>query len=147
MADQRVHGPTLPHRFQRLAIGIAPLQLPGLQKMNAKSTGVDLEVQWETPIEGLSVAAIGNWNDSEFGKILPQVSATLPAISEGERLTNTTEYNYRFDVDYSRPVGNALTLVSHASASTTSSRIMPDGYEVDSIRCNDATEWPSYESC
>ena len=106
---------------------------------DAKSTGVDLEVQWETPIEGLSIAAMGNWNDSEFGKILPEVSATIPAISKGERLTNTTEYNYRLDVGYSRPVGNNFTLVSHASASTTSSRIMPDGYEVDSYSLYDAS--------
>lgn len=106
---------------------------------DAKSTGVDLEVQWETPIEGLSLAAVGNWNDSEFGKVIPQVSATIPAISKGERLTNTTDYNYRLDVDYSRPVGNDLTLVSHASASTTSSRVMPDGYEVDSYSLYDAS--------
>jgi outer membrane receptor protein involved in Fe transport len=106
---------------------------------DAKSTGVDLEVQWETPIEGLSLAAIGNWNDSEYTEILPQVSATLPAISDGERLTNTTEFNYRFDVDYNHLLGDALTLVSHASASTTSSRIMSDGYEVDSYSLYDAS--------
>jgi len=106
---------------------------------DAKSTGVDLEVQWETPIEGLSLAAMGNWNDSEFAEVLPQVSATIPAISKGERLTNTTKFNYRLDADYNRPIGHDLTLVSHASASTTSSRIMPDGYEVESYSLYDAS--------
>jgi len=142
MADRRVQlGLNLYHiDFKDVQLGLATTA--GIAAFanvgDAKSTGVDVELQWETPIEGLSVAAMGNWNDSEFGKVIPQVSATIPAISKGERLTNTTDYNYRLDVDYSHPFGD-YTFISHAAASTTSSRIMPDGFEVDSYSLYDAS--------
>lgn len=104
----------------------------------AKTTGVDLELQWVTPIEGLNLSAVANWNDSKFDDIVPGVTAALPSVRNGARLSNTAKYNYRLDADYERPVGNDLRLFLHGSASTVSSRIMPDGYRVGSFSTYDA---------
>lgn len=117
--------------FKDLQFGLAPFGVAAFANVgSAKTTGVDLELRWRTPIDGLNIGAIANWNDSEFGDVFPPVTASLPNIARGERLSNTAEYNYRLDADFERPIGDNLRFFWNGSAARTGSRIMSDGYVV-----------------
>jgi hypothetical protein len=69
---------------------------------------------------------VANWNDSEFGEVFPAVSTIVAGTDEGDRLFNTTKYNYRLDADFERPVGNDLRFFANGSAARQSSRVMAD---------------------
>ena len=118
--------------FEDLQLGFAPSGVAAFANAGSGSTtGVDLEAQWNTPIEGLSLSAVANFNDSEFGDVDPVIAATVPGVQEGERLTNTTKYNYRFDADYEGSFNENMRWFWNASASSASSRVMAgDGYVV-----------------
>jgi iron complex outermembrane receptor protein len=105
----------------------------------AETTGLDLEVQWRTPIDGLSVAAVANFNESKFGDVDPAVTAVLPSIASGERLVNTSEWNYRLDASFERPISNSLSLIANTSATQVSDRVMSDGYVVPDYGLYDAS--------
>ena len=94
---------------------------------DAESTGLDLEIGWDTPIEGLSLAFSGNVNNSEYTDVVPGFSAALPAVSNGERLINTPAYNWRADIDYSSPPGpSGWEMIAHASAAQTDGLYLVD---------------------
>lgn len=133
VADGRVQfGLNIYHiDFQDLQFGLTPFGVAAFANVGeATTTGVDLELRWRTPLEGLNVGGVANWNDSKFGEIFPAVTAALPTVAEGQRLTSTAEYNYRLDADFERPIGNDLRLYWNASAARIGSRIMFDGYVV-----------------
>lgn len=117
--------------FKNLQFSLTPFGVAAFANVgDAHTTGVDLELRWRTPIEGLNLAAVGNWNDSKFGDVFPSVTASLPNVAKGERLTSTAKYNYRLDADYEHPISNNLKFFWNGSASRTSSRVMYDGYVV-----------------
>lgn len=117
--------------FKNLQFSLTPFGVSAFANVgNARTTGVDLELRWRTPVEGLNLGAVGNLNDSEFGDVFPTVTASLPNVAKGERLTSTAKYNYRFDADFERPINNNLKFFWNGSAARTSSRVMYDGYVV-----------------
>ena len=113
--------------FKDLQLGLAPLGVAAFANAgSAKTTGVDLELRWRTPIEGLNLGVVANFNDSEFGNVLPGVSGSVAGAQKGKRLFNTTKYNYRFDADFERPIGDGLRFFANGSAARLSSRVMAD---------------------
>ncbi|WCL53446.1 TonB-dependent receptor [Gimibacter soli] len=82
---------------------------------DGKTQGIDAEIQWMTPIEGLRVNAIANYNSSEFTNVIPAFAEATPRAANGERLFNTPPYNVRFDLDYSTTVGD-WEMTANASA-------------------------------
>ena len=82
---------------------------------NAKAQGIDLEVHWQTPVEGLSLSAIGNVNDSKFTDVIPAFADANPRAAEGLRLFNTPPHNARLDAAYTRPIGDWI-MTMNASA-------------------------------
>lgn len=106
---------------------------------DAETTGLDLDIQWRTPIDGLTLSAIANFNDSKFGTVDPAVTAVLPVIASGERLVNTAEWNYRIDASYERPITDSLSFISNASATHVSERIMFDNYATPAYGLYDAS--------
>ena len=117
--------------FKNLQFGLTPFGVAAFANVGqARTTGVDAEIRWRTPVRGLNIGAVANVNDSEFRNIFSSVSASLPSVADGRRLSSTAEYNYRVDADYDRSIGNDLNLVMNASASRTGNRIMYDGYVV-----------------
>ena len=84
---------------------------------DGKTQGVDLELQWRTPVEGLNIAFVGNKNSSKFVNVIPEFALANPRAGNGESLFNTPPYNARIDVDYTRPLSDGWELAANASAS------------------------------
>ncbi len=117
--------------FKDLQFGLTPFGIAAFANVGeARTTGVDAEVRWRTPVRGLTLSAVANVNDSKFQDVLPAVTASLPNVAGGRRLSNTAGYNYRFDATYDREVSNGLRLIGNASAARTGNRFMYDGYDV-----------------
>jgi iron complex outermembrane receptor protein len=84
---------------------------------DAKTQGVDVDVTWQTPLEGLTASAIGNVNKAEYTQVNPNFAAANPGNSNGQRLYNTPPHNWRLDLSYENEVGNAdWTLYANGSA-------------------------------
>lgn len=75
---------------------------------DATTRGVDIEAHWVTPIRGLNLNAVGNFNDSKYDKINPIVAASNPRLVVGGRMLNTLAQNYRFDVNYDHEVASGF---------------------------------------
>lgn len=86
---------------------------------DAETTGLDLDIVWDTPIEGLALGFIGNVNTSEFKDVAPGFSAAVPTIANGKRLINTPKFNWRADIDYARPIASRWNLFARASIAQT----------------------------
>jgi iron complex outermembrane recepter protein len=88
----------------------------------AHSTGIDIDVNWRTPVPGLTLGAVANINSSKYDEVDPQVTAQLPRLAEGRRLVNSAGYNFRIDASYTREISNNLELFSNVNFSETGSR-------------------------
>ncbi len=74
---------------------------------DAKTNGVDIDLTWRTPIDGLLASVIGNVNQSEYTNVNPLFAAANIGNSNGQRLYNTPAHNWRFDLNYETAVGTA----------------------------------------
>ena len=85
---------------------------------DAKTQGVDLDVTWFTPIDGLTASLIGNVNKGEFTNVIPAFSQSNPRTRNGSRLYNTPPHNWRIDLGYDRNIGGSgWALFANGSAS------------------------------
>jgi len=82
----------------------------------AKTQGVDLDVTWVTPIDGLDVSLIGNVNKAEFTDVIPAFAAANPGNGDGARLYNTPPHNWRLDLSYEKDVGAGWQVFTDGSA-------------------------------
>ena len=69
---------------------------------NATSKGIDYEVQWHTPLEGMLLGLVGNISHSVFDHVDPTVEAVLPQYTPGSRLVNSIDHTLRIDLSYTR---------------------------------------------
>jgi len=99
---------------------------------DAKTQGLDLDVTWITPVEGLDVSLIGNINKSEFTDVIPAFAAANPRNGNGQRLFNTPPHNWRLDLSYTREVGAGWEMFTDGSASLNGSARVQDN-TVDSV--------------
>lgn len=106
---------------------------------DATSKGVDYEVRWTTPVEGLSLGVVGNFNDSEFDRVEPAVQQALPLFTPGSRLVNSIQENYRFDVSYSGAVTGSLDGFGNLSYGWNGNRLQSSGLYADSYGLLNAT--------
>jgi hypothetical protein len=101
---------------------------------DAKTQGIDLDVTWFTPIDGLNVSLIGNVNKGEFTDVVPAFAQANPRNGNGTRLFNTPPHNWRMDVGYDRDIGAAgWQLFGNASASMVGSARVQDA-TVNSVK-------------
>lgn len=94
---------------------------------DATTKGVDIELHWNTPVKGLNLGFVGNFNDSKYDSINPVIAAAQPLLKPGSRLTNTLANNYRFDVNYNRDIGSDLNLFGNLSLSHSGDRLQASG--------------------
>ncbi|UPT62582.1 MAG: TonB-dependent receptor [Hyphomonadaceae bacterium JAD_PAG50586_4] len=77
--------------------------------------GFDIGVLWRTPIDGLTLNAVANFNDTEIERAPAALSAAT-AIDPGARIPNVPENNYTIAATYERDVswfgGSTLTFYS-----------------------------------
>jgi len=98
---------------------------------DATSKGIDFEIRWSTPIDGLNFSAVGNFNDSYFDRVDPAVQAALPLFQPGSRLVNSIESNYRLDASYSRDLTQNLEGFGNISYSRNGDRLQSNGLIAD----------------
>jgi outer membrane receptor protein involved in Fe transport len=98
---------------------------------DATSKGVDYELRWRTPVEGFSLGAVGNLNNSEFDRVAPAVQNALPLFRPGSRLVNSIQENYRFDVSYLGQVTAAIEGFGNVSYGRNGNRLQATGVYAD----------------
>jgi iron complex outermembrane recepter protein len=106
---------------------------------DATSRGIDYEIQWHTPVEGMIVSWVGNTNESEFDRVAPAVQAALPLFRPGSRLVNSIQQTSRFDVAYSTDVTATLEGFGNVSYGRTGNRLQSSGLYADSYSLINAT--------
>ena len=79
------------------ALGARTVRI-GIEEVRA--TGAELLVQWNTPLEGLSVSMIGSVNSTEVEEIDATTDELLFGIERGEQLPYVPEWDVRLGVDY-----------------------------------------------
>jgi outer membrane receptor protein involved in Fe transport len=88
----------------------------------AHSTGLDVEVSVDTPIEGLTLSAVANVNSSKYDEVDSRVTAQFPRVVKGGQLVNSAEFNYRLEANYTRELTNDITLFSSLNFNETAER-------------------------
>jgi len=85
---------------------------------DAETTGLDIDLTWRTPLEGLSASLIGNFNKAEFTNVSPAFASSNARTANGTRMYNTPPHNWRLDLNYDHLLGSTgLELFAAASAS------------------------------
>jgi len=90
---------------------------------DATTKGIDFEFRWRTPLEGLSLNAVGNVNDGKYDRVNPAVQAALPLFRPGSRIVNSINFNYRLDATYTGNITEDVVLFSNAGWSRTGDRL------------------------
>jgi iron complex outermembrane recepter protein len=106
---------------------------------DATSTGLDYEIQWRTPIEGMTLSLVGNANSSEFDRVAPAVQAALPLFRPGSRLVNSIQQTSRVDVAYSRSITSKVEGFGNISYGRTGNRLQSSGLYADAYGLFHAT--------
>jgi outer membrane receptor protein involved in Fe transport len=106
---------------------------------DATSKGIDYEIQWRTPVEGMMVSLVGNANKSEFDRVAPAVQAALPLFRPGSRLVNSIQHTSRVDVSYSTSLTARLEGFGNVSYGRTGNRLQSSGLYADAYGLVDAT--------
>lgn len=70
---------------------------------DARINGVDIGLQWRTPVEGLTLGAVGSILDAEFTKVVPALSTLLPTIAVGKAVPNVPESYMTLSANYAAP--------------------------------------------
>jgi outer membrane receptor protein involved in Fe transport len=94
---------------------------------DATTKGIDLEVRWDTPLEGLNLGAVGNINDSEYDTVNAVVAETQPLLRPGARLINTLGNNFRVDANYNRDISASLNAFGNIALSHSGDRLQASG--------------------
>lgn len=89
---------------------------------DAHSTGVDIDVNWQTPLTGLVISAVGNYNSSKYDRVDPLVTAQFPRVREGGRLVSSAKYNYRLEANYARELSGETEIFTNVNFSRTGNR-------------------------
>jgi iron complex outermembrane recepter protein len=106
---------------------------------DATSRGIDYEIQWRTPLEGLVLAAVGNTSKSEFDRVAPAVQSALPLFRPGSRLVNSIEHTSRFDVSYTGSITSRFEGFGNVSYGSIGDRLQSSGLYADSYSLFNAT--------
>ncbi len=75
---------------------------------NARIYGVDLGANWRTPLTGLTLQAVANFNSATFSSVDPQLAASLATAQNGARLPGVPRQNYLFAATYTTALRDNL---------------------------------------
>jgi iron complex outermembrane receptor protein len=94
---------------------------------DATTKGIDFELHWRTPLEGLSLNAVGNINDSKFDRVEAAVQKALPYLRPGTRIVNTIPHNWRLDAAYTTAIRGDLEGFANFAWSRSGDRLQTSG--------------------
>ncbi|HEY9091510.1 TonB-dependent receptor [Parasphingorhabdus sp.] len=72
---------------------------------DVRGRGIDAEINWRTPLDGLRLQVSGNTNETELRDVIPEVAAALPWVSNGRQLPGTAKHTLSVSGSYVMPVG------------------------------------------
>ncbi len=98
---------------------------------DATTKGIDLEVHWRTPLDGLNLSFVGNLNDSQYDTVNEVIASAQPLLRPGARLLNTLSNNYRFDINYNREIADGFDGFGNLSLSHSGDRLQANGITAD----------------
>ncbi|MBY0304644.1 MAG: TonB-dependent receptor [Sphingomonas sp.] len=75
---------------------------------DARIYGVDLGLNWRTPLNGLTLQAVVNFNNSTFQNINPQLTVVSPTARNGAQLPGVPKNNYSIGATYSTAINENL---------------------------------------
>lgn len=93
--------------------------------------GVDIEINWRTPLDGLSLSAVGNFNDGSFDEVDPEVQLALPLVHPGGRLIQSVQENYQLSANYNGQLTSDTEIFGNASWTHFGDQIMAIGAVVE----------------
>jgi len=77
---------------------------------DVRGKGIDGEINWRTPLKGLTLAAAGNVNSTKLRDVIPEVAAALPWLASGQQLPGTAKKTLSVTGSYVTDVGNGWDL-------------------------------------
>jgi outer membrane receptor protein involved in Fe transport len=77
---------------------------------DVRGKGIDAEINWRTPLRGLTLSAAGNVNSTKLRDVLSEVSTALPWLSNGRQLAGTAKRTLSLTGGYIGEVGNGWDL-------------------------------------
>jgi iron complex outermembrane recepter protein len=107
---------------------------------SAETRGVELESQWRTPLDGLTLGLNAAHIDATFGNEVGAVMAGQPPVG-GEPLPFTAKWSASASAEYTRPIGRGNRAFSRVEYAYSSSRYMAT--RVGST--GEALKFPSFE--
>ena len=115
---------------------------------DATSKGVDYEIHWRTPVDGLTLSLVGNNNNSKFDRVVAAIQAAQPGSKPGSRLVNSILYNYRIDASYNKRLSDKVEGFGNISYSKTGNRFQGSGVYAqpyDTINATLGVHYGAYE--
>lgn len=94
---------------------------------DATSKGIDYDVSWRTPLQGLVFSLVGNINSQVFDSVDPLVTLAVPSLKPGGRLVNSILYNYRIAASYDTAIADDVIGYANFSYSKTGNRFQGTG--------------------
>lgn len=101
--------------------------------------GVDIDVHWRTPLKGLTLGAVANFNKGEYDRVDPIVQAALPYLQKGSRLVNTIQQNSRLDAAYTHDISADVEGFFNVAWSHTGNRLQSLNLKADAYSVFTAT--------
>ncbi|MEP7245933.1 MAG: TonB-dependent receptor [Gammaproteobacteria bacterium] len=106
---------------------------------DATSKGIDYDIQWRPPVDGMILSVVGNVGKSEFDRIAPAVQIALPLFRPGSRLVNSIQHTSRFDVSYTRSIVSGFEAFGNVSYGSIGDRLQSNALYADAYSLIDAT--------
>lgn len=93
--------------WQDAQIELSPtLQTVVLPIGNVRGRGLDVQIDWRTPLTGLRIQASGNINKTELRGVDPTITAALPFLASGRQLPGTAKRTLSLAANYSAPLND-----------------------------------------
>ncbi|MDH7637339.1 TonB-dependent receptor [Sphingomonas oryzagri] len=93
--------------WKHAAIEISPtLQTVVVPVGNVHGRGIDGEINWRTPLTGLTINLSGNHNKTTIEDTIAQVAVSLPWLAPGHQLPGTAKTTFAISGTYTRPINS-----------------------------------------
>jgi iron complex outermembrane receptor protein len=92
-------------QWKQAQLDLAVGGTPGVISVgNVEGRGVDLTLNYRTPIEGLQLGLTGNVNSTEMHDVKPGITAALPYMASGQELPGTSRVTGSINAEYTTPL-------------------------------------------
>ena len=82
---------------------------------DARIKGIDLGLNWRTPLTGLSLQLAGSINEAKFTRVNAGLATTLPTVRVGLNVPNVPKGNVSLAAIYAAPITDSVNLNLYAA--------------------------------